>query len=77
MARRRLFRQPAQQLRALGVVTQEARGRGRKGPREGRMADFLPAVPTRLPPESWRHLTRRPSEATACPRGQRSIGCLS
>jgi hypothetical protein len=36
-----------------------------------------PAVPPRLPPDSLAHLMRRHSDATSCPRGKRSIWCMS
>jgi hypothetical protein len=54
-----LFLQAGQKFLALGVVTQEERGRFGKGPREVGVADFFPAVPKRLPPDSLLHVTRR------------------
>ena len=68
-----LLLQTAQQLLALGIVTQAESGSFSKGPLEVRIADFLPEVPTRLPPDALRHVTRRPSEAQACPLGTRSL----
>jgi hypothetical protein len=53
------FRQAGQKFLALGVVTQEERGRFGKGPREVGLPIFFPEVPKRLPPDSLLHVTRR------------------
>ena len=56
-----------------GVCRKQRGAAAEKAHVRGAWPIFVPEVPTRLPPDAVRHVTRRPSAAQACPRGTRSL----